>query len=60
MLKNLIAEHVIETQSRFAERLLHGWDSERGNFWQIIPKEMLDKLAQPVKREEAAEAGKRA
>ncbi len=46
--KDLIAEHVRETQSRFAERLLTDWPLERGKFWQIVPKEMLARLAQPL------------
>jgi glutamate synthase domain-containing protein 3 len=44
-LKRLIEEHAEETQSRFARRLLNDWMLERGKFWQIAPKEMLDKLS---------------
>ena len=29
-------------------RLLNDWMLERGKFWQIAPKEMLDKLAHPL------------
>jgi len=47
-LRRLIEEHAEETQSRFARRLLNDWMLERGKFWQIAPKEMLDKLAQPL------------
>jgi glutamate synthase (NADPH/NADH) large chain len=49
ILKDLIEEHVRETQSRFAERLLIDWNHERGKFWQIVPKEMLDRLKHPVR-----------
>ncbi len=58
VLRGLIAEHVMQTQSKFAERMLLDWENARGKFWQIVPKEMLDKLAEPVKRraEEAARA----
>ncbi|KJS43472.1 MAG: glutamate synthase [Rhodospirillaceae bacterium BRH_c57] len=48
MLKSLIEEHVAETHSRFAERLLVNWKREVGKFWQIVPKEMLNKLDVPV------------
>jgi glutamate synthase (NADPH/NADH) large chain len=48
VLSDLIAEHKTETQSRFAERLLIDWRLERDKFWQIVPKEMLDRLEHPV------------
>jgi glutamate synthase (NADPH/NADH) large chain len=51
VLSELIAEHKTETQSRFAERLLIDWRLERGKFWQIVPKEMLDRLEHPVSPE---------
>ncbi|MBL9034557.1 MAG: hypothetical protein JNN33_07335, partial [Rhodospirillaceae bacterium] len=47
-LRDLIEEHAEETQSRFARRLLNDWMLERGKFWQIAPKEMLDKLPRPL------------
>jgi glutamate synthase (NADPH) large chain len=53
-LHTLIEEHAEETQSRFARRLLNDWMLERGKFWQIAPKEMLDKLAQPLSDARAA------
>jgi len=46
--KSLIAEHVAETQSRFAQRLLNDWALERERFWQVAPKEMLSRLSQPL------------
>ena len=46
--KDLITEHVQETQSRFAERILIDWEHERAKFWQIVPKEMVDRLDQPI------------
>jgi glutamate synthase (NADPH/NADH) large chain len=51
VLSELIAEHKAETQSRFAERLLIDWRLERGKFWQIVPKEMLERLEHPVTQE---------
>jgi glutamate synthase (NADPH) large chain len=53
-LKALLALHVKSTQSRFAERILAEFDREVGHFWQIVPREMLDKLEVPVSREAAA------
>ena len=53
-LKRLIESHAEETQSRFARRLLNDWMLERGKFWQIAPKEMLDKLAHPLSDARAA------
>jgi glutamate synthase (NADPH/NADH) large chain len=56
-LQDLIAEHVAETQSRFARRLLNDWALERDRFWQVVPKEMLGRLEQPLSdREAGAEA----
>ncbi|MBL8805782.1 MAG: glutamate synthase large subunit [Rhodospirillales bacterium] len=50
VLKELIEEHVRETQSKFARGLLADWDREIGRFRQIVPKEMLARLAHPVRR----------
>jgi glutamate synthase (NADPH/NADH) large chain len=51
VVRDLIAEHVRETQSRFAERLLLNWSSERENFWQVVPKEIIPHLEQPLTHE---------
>jgi glutamate synthase (NADPH/NADH) large chain len=53
-LKALVAEHAAATQSPLAERILREFDLELPNFWQIVPKEMLDKLEVPVRAEPAA------
>jgi len=47
-LKVLVEEHHEETQSRFAERMLIHWQQERGHFWQVVPREMLSRLKQPL------------
>ncbi|SMH54900.1 glutamate synthase large subunit [Azospirillum agricola] len=47
-LRALIEEHVAETQSRFAAEILNDWERELTKFWQIVPKEMLNRLAVPV------------
>jgi glutamate synthase (NADPH/NADH) large chain len=43
-LKDLLQEHATATQSPLANRLLLEFDREQERFWQIVPKEMLDKL----------------
>ncbi len=47
-MKALVEEHFQETQSRFTEQLLANWTDELGRFWQVAPKEMLDKLEHPI------------
>jgi glutamate synthase (NADPH/NADH) large chain len=54
MLRNLVMEHHRETASPHAEQLLVNWDREVRHFWQIVPKEMLNRLDVPVNRESAA------
>ena len=51
VLKVLIGQHVKHTGSRFAQDLLNDWDREEGRFWQVVPKEMLDKLEHPASAE---------
>jgi glutamate synthase (NADPH/NADH) large chain len=53
-LRALLALHHKNTQSRFAERILADFDREIGRFWQVVPREMLDKLEIAVTREAAA------
>ncbi|UWQ58414.1 glutamate synthase large subunit [Leisingera caerulea] len=53
-LKSLVERHLEETGSRKAAEILQHWDIEKGNFLQVCPKEMLDKLAHPVMQEQAA------
>ena len=54
LVRELIAEHLEATQSAFAERLLNDWDREVAKFWQVVPKEMLDRLEHPLTREAVA------
>lgn len=49
VLKDAIALHAKHTKSEFSQALLSEWELERGNFWQVIPKEMLERLEHPVK-----------
>ncbi|WP_147126679.1 glutamate synthase large subunit [Shimia ponticola] len=53
-LKGLIERHVAETGSVKARDILQHWDTEKGNFLQVCPKEMLNKLAHPIGIEDAA------
>jgi len=54
VLKDLLMEHAQETQSAFAQRLLTDWDLELPKFWQVCPKEMVDRLEQPLSEEPEA------
>ncbi|MGE4010674.1 MAG: glutamate synthase-related protein, partial [Alphaproteobacteria bacterium] len=49
--KELIGEHWRETHSRFAETILRDWDREAPKFWQVVPKEAVRLLEQPLGRE---------
>ena len=47
-LKNLIEEHLKETQSKIAKEILVDFEKNIKKFKQICPKEMLDKLSNPI------------
>ena len=47
-LNNLINEHFFETQSQIAKVILKNFENEVKKFKQICPKEMLDKLNNPL------------
>lgn len=47
-LNSLIQEHFLETGSVFAKSILDNWKCELLKFWQICPKEMIDRLANPL------------
>ena len=47
-LKNLINEHFKETDSRIAYKIIKNYENEFKKFTQICPKEMLDKLLNPL------------
>ena len=50
-LRRTLAEHAAETGSDKAARLLREFDTAVGQFWQVIPKELLDRLPVPVTAE---------
>ena len=47
-LKKLLEEYHSETQSRIPENILKSFSKEIGNFKQVCPLEMLDKLENPI------------
>jgi glutamate synthase (NADPH/NADH) large chain len=51
VLHALVAEHAQETGSHYAQDLLRDWDLVRGAFWQVCPKEMVNRLAHPLSDE---------
>ncbi|MGA7673742.1 MAG: glutamate synthase large subunit [Rhizomicrobium sp.] len=58
VLREMIEEHRTETGSAFAGELLAQWDVELPRFWQVVPKEMVSRLPQPltIARREAVPA----
>jgi glutamate synthase (NADPH) large chain len=46
--KAMIAEHALATDSKWSNTILDDWDRWMGSFWQIVPKEMLSRLPQPL------------
>jgi len=48
-LRQLIAEHARETASPIAQQILRNWENECPKFWQICPKEMVNKLTHPLR-----------
>lgn len=46
--KALIRRHAQETGSEFSSKLLMEWEHERKKFWQVVPKEMLNRLEHPL------------
>ena len=53
-LKGLIERHVAETQSVKGAEILAHWASERANFLQVCPTEMLIHIPHPLSLEDAA------
>lgn len=55
-LKSLIASHQRTTGSKWSETILRDWDRWRLRFWQVCPKEMVNRVEQPLSDKEAIEA----
>ncbi len=47
-LKNLILEHSNETKSLFSQNIISNFDDEIKYFVQVCPKEMVDKISNPL------------
>ena len=47
-LRKLIKEHAIETNSTISKKIVENFENEINNFVQVCPKEMLDKLENPI------------
>ena len=47
-LRKLIQEHAIETNSITSKKIVENFENEINNFVQVCPKEMLDKLENPI------------
>jgi glutamate synthase (NADPH/NADH) large chain len=46
--RDLLQAHVAETDSAYVARIVDNWDLECGNFWQVVPRDMLDNLEAPL------------
>ncbi|QTD54624.1 glutamate synthase large subunit [Parasphingorhabdus cellanae] len=55
-LKSLIEAHHRTTDSNWSETILRDWDRWRERFWQVCPKEMVERLDHPLSDSEAIEA----
>ncbi|MET0307824.1 MAG: glutamate synthase large subunit [Sphingomonas sp.] len=53
-LRALVEAHAEATDSKWSRGLLDEWDRAVGGFWQVVPKEMLTRLAHPL--DDAVEA----
>ncbi len=47
-LKKLIEEHYKETNSNFSKKIISNFYNEINNFFQVCPKEMINKLENPI------------
>ncbi|MEP6011878.1 MAG: hypothetical protein ABJ237_11270, partial [Parasphingorhabdus sp.] len=55
-LLSLIQRHSQTTDSKWSETILRDWDRWRDRFWQVCPKEMVDRIEHPLSDKEAVEA----
>ena len=47
-LKGLVINHSIETGSSVSKKIIENFDKEVKNFIQVCPKEMINKLENPI------------
>jgi glutamate synthase (NADPH) large chain len=50
--KRLVARHVAETNSRYAEKLLHEWETTLPHIWQVVPRDYVRYLPVPLSAEQ--------
>jgi glutamate synthase (NADPH/NADH) large chain len=48
VLHDLVTEHARCTDSKWSRGILEDWDRVAGDFWQVVPREMLTRLAHPL------------
>jgi glutamate synthase (NADPH/NADH) large chain len=48
VLRELVEAHAEATDSKWSGGILDEWDRALGDFWQVVPKEMLERLPQPL------------
>ncbi|SEM69989.1 glutamate synthase (NADPH) large subunit [Sphingomonas gellani] len=57
LLHQLVCDHAAATDSRWSKGLRDDWDRVSGDFWQVVPKEMLTRLGHPLEDEPVSVAG---
>ncbi len=48
VLKALVEAHAEATDSQWSQEILRDWDRARTRFWQVCPKEMVNRLTHPL------------
>ncbi|HTG39933.1 glutamate synthase large subunit [Sphingomonas sp.] len=48
VLRDLVSAHADATDSKWSRGLIDDWDRVRGHFWQVVPREMIDRLEVPI------------
>ncbi|TPG13737.1 glutamate synthase large subunit [Sphingomonas oligophenolica] len=56
VLHDLVARHADATDSTWSRGLIEDWPRMIGDFWQVVPKEMLTRLPYPLDEELEAQA----
>ena len=51
VLLDLIRDHALATDSRWSKAIIEDWSRTIGDFWQVVPKEMLTRLPMPLRDE---------
>ncbi len=48
VLRDLVEQHRVATDSKWSAGILEDWNKARGKFWQVVPREMLTRLSHPL------------